>query len=268
MTIAMLPVAALFETMASRTGRFASSRRTLKGRAWWQIWSLQKPAVRLVVTNAIQALANALATAGAAPDIHARLRAAIRKKQTILQTLLFRDAVTEALESAIDVLTHSAANFSQGPKTEPDLAERLFRQMQDRIDLAMKDQRKYDTWAEGGFSDRLIGGEVLALAPGAHVWSKLLLGSHEELKRSSQSGAFMLGELSPLLSLWHRAVVTKENEGARAKRILRERLHPLGLAQQTSFAGTRPQPRPRFAPNTKKGGGPKARRPRKHSKNR
>jgi hypothetical protein len=103
------------------------------------------------------------------------------------------------------------------------------------------DQETAAEWAAEGFAEWIARGEVLAVSPGAHVWGKLLLASERDIRCSGEKSAFMVSQLSALLSIWHRAVtsVGKAKDEA-SVRVLNEHLYPLKLATLKVFSAPAP----------------------------
>ena len=93
-----------------------------------------------------------------------------------------------------------------------------------------EDQKKFDVQVVSRarvYAAWLTSGEVLALAPAGHAWSKLLVDSRDAL-RSAGREKFMVSQLACILSLWHRAAVTTTSH-EHIFEISKNLLEPLGI---------------------------------------
>jgi len=162
-------------------------------------------------------------------------RALVKNKKRLLVSDPFRDAATEAVQSVLKVLGFVARQLTN----DKHLGSHVYRKLDECIQLMIHNQKNCATWHDQGFAEWLIGGEILALSPGAEVWARLLLDSRSEIKAAENKAAFMVTQLAALLSMWHRAVVTAGNDDKAATRVLRDRLIPLGLVEPKSFTASR-----------------------------
>ncbi|HXA17075.1 MAG TPA: hypothetical protein VN380_08795 [Thermoanaerobaculia bacterium] len=141
----------------------------------------------------------------------ARLKPNLAATMHILHSDTFKHAVREALHSVIMVLTLRGKLFQ---KTDPEhIGPRQFGMLLDKIDAArhVETDADYDLWLGRPFAEWLSAGEVLTRHREAFDWSRLLLGSREQLLQGDRS-AFMRAQLSVLLSMWHDAT-TEDHRG-------------------------------------------------------
>jgi hypothetical protein len=167
-------------------------------------------------------------------------------KQRILKTDMFHEQALSALLSVIEVLTLSSGEFSAGKRKKNDTHVRQFAEFQARLRAAGTYLGQYDSWLRNGFGEWLASGEVLALAPPAWVWSKLLLDVRDQI-RAKPPGRFMVSQIGVILSLWHRAVTHRPP--ASSKRQLNEVLRPLGLVEPKKISSRRARSRPSRSPS-------------------
>lgn len=129
----------------------------------------------------------------------------------ILHSDSFKIPVREALHSVITVLSIRGKHFQRvdadqiGPPQFGALLGRIARARRVEFDP------EYELWLGRPFADWLNAGEVLTRHREAFDWSRLLLGSRQQLMQGDRR-AFMRGQLSVLLSMWHAATTEEHRQ--------------------------------------------------------
>jgi hypothetical protein len=228
---------ALLDEIGKRDGkaiRKVARNSVARAESWWHGWKEMRDGLkRIEKTNPKEARRRLTAIAQRSINSVGRTLAQVTKatsnrandRQKILGSEAFLDSVVDVLTSIIDVLAFSNEQF--GAKNPP--GSQLFHRVQCAIDDAIEEEAVYDAWSDK-FADWLAGGEVFALAPRAHVWTKLLLQADAQLRRGKPS-TFLVSQLSVVLSMWHRAV-TGRPSGSEAPDRLEKVLRPLGLVRK------------------------------------
>lgn len=204
---------------------------TQKRRDWWRTWSesvIDPETLDRYVLSAIDGIG--LALAAAAEESGPVKRTTISNRQVILSSPPFRDAVREAVESVTNVLSFVGRGFEADSTAAKDVNG-----LQAAIDVMIDHQADVDSWLNEGFQRWLVDGKVLAIAPAAHIWSRLLLQSRDDLRKAAKP-AFMVSQLASLLSIWHRGVTAPKGDDKRTARMLRGYLEPLRLARKIPFS--------------------------------
>jgi hypothetical protein len=157
----------------------------------------------------------------------ARLKPNLAAAMHILHSDSFKINVREALHSVITVLSIRGEHFQRIDADQ--FGPPQFGALLTRIDRARRVETdpEYDLWLGRPFAEWLNAGEVLTRHRESFDWSRLLLGSRQQLMQGDRR-AFMRAQLSVLLSMWHAATT----EDHRSYEELDEILLKLGIARE------------------------------------
>lgn len=208
------------------------------GGDWWSGWEQRRHSTHEDdVQDAINSIDAAMrayiaeSAARATREKESRREAAkqtiITGKQRLLKTGMFHEVALGALKSVLDVLALSSVEF--GGDRERDAHSKQFSEFQVHLASAVRTFPAYNAWVDAGFGTWLESGDVLALSPPAWAWSKLLLDVRETSHDPSRP-AFMVSQLSVILSLWHRTVTQRLEQGS-SRDLIDQVLEPLGLIE-------------------------------------
>jgi hypothetical protein len=215
-----------------------SLQKKMLGGDLWKLWSgEQEKHHRSRVREAIRRVTTALAPLAETDDRKNPDYAKVLRKQRLISSDAFEDSAVEAVRSVIRVLASSQQEFA---KEKSDVRSDVFNDMFRGIGEAAGEAAAYEGFAGEPLARWLVEGEVLALAPAGHVWSKLLLESRVQLKQVRDR--FLVNQLACILSLWHRAVT-----GARSPRnavtAFTKYLVPLRLVREKNIEERPPHPK-------------------------
>jgi hypothetical protein len=171
-------------------------------RRWWAIWDrLKKQNHGKAVREAIESIGETMTRVSA--EASGR-QAKLGQKMQILNSPLFKASAIEAVDSVIQLLALRARHFEQIDREH--ISPELFGKLLQRISDAHEQQSHpaYEAWIGAAFAEWLHEGEVLTRHRDSFIWSRLLLGSRDDLLKGSRS-EFMRSQLSVLLSIWHDA---------------------------------------------------------------
>lgn len=188
---------------------------------WWGIWvRLKKQRHDDSVRRAIESIGKTLTNVAA--DDRPR-HAKLSQKMQILNSPSFKASAIEAFDSVIQLLALRARHFDQVDRDHinPDLFGKLLKKISDA--QRQQSHPAYQAWIGASFAEWLHEGEILTRHRDSFVWSRLLLGSRDELNRGSEGrpGAFMRSQLSVLLSMWHDAITELYESQEKIDRILK-----------------------------------------------
>jgi hypothetical protein len=156
----------------------------------------------------------------------------IKNKQALLGSAPFASAVTDTVNAVLRVMRILAKTLSN----EKHLGKHLLDNLQATIDEMVSDyETSYKDWRNQGFDQWITNGRVLATAPDAHVWARLLFENREVLKKDDKT-AVMRSQMAALLSIWHRAVVSPPKDDDAAVRVRKQILFPLDLIDEKVLA--------------------------------
>jgi hypothetical protein len=199
--------------------------------AFLREWSEEEINERVKVSVSHVSMALNLPPSDSLPQ---HVRNTIGNKQTLVTSPPFSNSVGETVRSVLAVLQHLSKMFAKEENKPEPLAYALFTDLEQAVDTLINEQDNVKNWKDNGFTDWLIGGDVLAVSPGAHVWAKLLHDSRDDIKVSS-APAFMMSQLSTILSIFHRAAVSRGNRDKAAEQVLK-RLLRLRLVKRKVFS--------------------------------
>lgn len=184
------------------------------------------------VRRAIASVNAALETTSSDEHVTPHVRNTLKNQQVLLNSEPFRVAVGDAVGSVLRVLGLLAKTLSR----DEHLGKHVLDSLQEVVDEMIGDfDSTYQDWRAQGFDEWITSGRVLATSPDAHIWARLLFESREAMPKPRDKTAFMRSQMAALLSIWHRAVISPEDEKA-VTRVRNEILIPLELVTEKTLA--------------------------------